>query len=104
MTEENQTVTSGLGWLYAVAGRRADALKLVKEFKDLSSHAYVDPYNVAVVYAGLGDKDEAFRWLEKGYAQHSSGMPYLTTDPFWSGLHSDLRYADLLRRMRLPQP
>jgi eukaryotic-like serine/threonine-protein kinase len=104
MTEENQTVTSGLGWVYAVSGRRADAFKLAKELKDLSSHAYVDPYNVAVVYAGLGDKDEAFRWLEKGYQQHSSGMPYITTDPFWYWMRSDPRYADLLRRIGLSQP
>jgi eukaryotic-like serine/threonine-protein kinase len=99
MTEETQTVTSGLGWLYAVSGRRADALRLAQELKDLSAHAYVDPYNVAVVYAGLGDKDEAFRWLEKGYEQRSSGMPYLPSDVFWSGMRSDPRYADLLRRM-----
>jgi eukaryotic-like serine/threonine-protein kinase len=103
MTEENQTVTSGMGWLYAVAGRRADALQLVKEFKELSSHAYVDPYNIAVIYAGLGDKDEVFQWLEKGYEQRSSGMPYLTTDPFWYGIRSDPRYADLRRRMGLPR-
>jgi eukaryotic-like serine/threonine-protein kinase len=102
VTEENQTVTSGLGWVYAVSGRRADGLKLAKELKELSSHAYIDPYNVAVIYAGLGDKDEAFRWLEKGYEQRSSGMPYLTTDPFWSEMRSDPRYADLLRRMKLP--
>jgi serine/threonine protein kinase/tetratricopeptide (TPR) repeat protein len=99
VTEEDQTVTSGLGWVYAVSGRRADALKLAKEYKDLSSHAYVDPYNIAVIYAGLGEKGEAFRWLEKGYEQRSSGMPYLTTDPFWSEMRSDPRYADLLRRM-----
>jgi eukaryotic-like serine/threonine-protein kinase len=104
MTEENQTVTSGLGWLYAVSGRRADALKMVKEFKDLSSHAYIDPYNIAVIYAGLGDKDEVFRWLEKGYEQRSSGMPYLTPDPFWDGIRSDPRYIDLLRRMRGTRP
>ena len=104
MTEENQTVTSGLGWVYAVSARRADALKLMKELNDLSSHAYIDPYNVAVIYAGLGDKDAAFRWLEKGYEQRSSGMPYLTTDPFWSEMRSDPRFGDLRRRMKLPQP
>jgi eukaryotic-like serine/threonine-protein kinase len=104
MTEENQTVTSGMGWLYAVSGRRADALKVAKEFKDLSSHAYIDPYNIAVIYAGLGDKDEVFRWLEKGYELRSSGMPYLTTDPFWDGIHSDPRYADLRRRMASARP
>jgi eukaryotic-like serine/threonine-protein kinase len=104
MTTENQTVTSGLGWLDAVSGRQADALHLAQELKDLSSHAYVDPYNIAVVYAGLGNKDEAFRWLEKGYQQRSSGMPYLATDPFWDDMRSDPRYADLRRRMAGARP
>ena len=62
---------AALGWIYAVSGRRADALKIAQEFKDLSSHAYVDFYHVAAIYAGLGDKDEAFRLLEKAYEQHS---------------------------------
>jgi TolB-like protein/Flp pilus assembly protein TadD len=62
---ENQLVASGLGWVYAVAGRRSDALKIAKEFSDLSKHAYVDSYQFATIYAGLGDKDEAFRLLEK---------------------------------------
>jgi len=58
VTAENQFVASSLGWVYAVSGRRADALKIAKEFRDLSSHAYVDFYIVAGIYAGLGDKDE----------------------------------------------
>jgi serine/threonine protein kinase/tetratricopeptide (TPR) repeat protein len=101
---ENQLVAGGLGWVYAVSGRRADALKIAKEFRDLSSHAYVDFYFVAGIYAGLADKDEAFRLLEKGYEEHSASMPYLTVDSFWYGMRSDPRYADLLRRMGLPQP
>jgi eukaryotic-like serine/threonine-protein kinase len=101
---ENQLVAGGLGWVYAVSGRRADALKIAKEFRDLSSHAYVDFYFVAGIYAGLADKDEAFRLLEKGYEEHSASMPYLTVDSFWYGMRSDPRYADLLRRAGLPQP
>jgi TolB-like protein/Tfp pilus assembly protein PilF len=101
---QNQLVADGLGWVYALSGRRADALKIAKEFMDLSSHAYVDFYQVAGIYAGLGDKDEAFRLLEKGYQEHSATMPYLSVDPFWYGMRSDPRYADLLRRMGLPQP
>ena len=56
-----------------------------------------------MIYAGLGDKDEAFRLLEKAYQQHSATMPYLGIDLFWYGMRSDPRYADLLRRMGLPQ-
>jgi eukaryotic-like serine/threonine-protein kinase len=100
---ENQFVASGLGWVYAASGRRADALKIAQKFRDLSSHAYVDFYLLATIYAGLGDTDEAFRLLEKGYEQHSASMPYLAVDPFWSGMSSDPRYADLLRRIGLPQ-
>jgi tetratricopeptide (TPR) repeat protein len=100
----NQFVAGMLGWVYAVSGRRADALKIAKEFRDLSSHAYVDFYFLGVIYAGLGDKDEAFRLLEKGYQQRSAGMAYLAVDPFWDNVRSDPRYADLLRRMGLPLP
>jgi TolB-like protein len=101
---ENQLVASGLGWVYAVSGRRADALKIAKEFKDLSSHAYIDFYQFAAIYAGLGDKDESFRLLEKAYEEHSSNMPFLAVDPFWYGMRSDPRYADLLHRIGLPLP
>ncbi len=100
---EKQLVAGGLGWVYAVSGRRADALKVAKEFKDLSSHTYVDFYQLATIYAGLGEKDEAFRLLEKGYEEHSATMPYLAVEPFWYGMRSDPRYADLLRRIGLPR-
>jgi serine/threonine protein kinase/Tfp pilus assembly protein PilF len=100
----NQFVAGMLGWIYAVSGRRADALRIVQEFRRLSEHAYVDFYWSGVIYAGLGDKDEAFRLLEKGYQEHGTAMLYLAADPFWYGLRSDPRYADLLRRIGLPQP
>ena len=101
---ENQLVADGLGWVYAVSGRRADALKIAKGVEELSSHAYVDFYQLATIYAGLGEKDEAFRMLEKGYEERSAGMLYLAIDPFWDGMRSDPRYADLLRRIGLPHP
>jgi tetratricopeptide (TPR) repeat protein len=100
---ENNSVAGGLGWVYAVSGRQADALKMAQQFKDLSSHAYVDFYAVAEIYAGLGDKDEAFQLLERAFQQHSPTMCFLGVDWFWYGMHSDPRYADLLRRMGLPQ-
>ena len=104
VTVGNQFVAGMLGWVYAASGRRTDALKIAQEFKNLSAHAYVDFYWPAAVYAGLDDKDEAFRLLEKGYQEHAASMPYLAVDPFWYGMRSDPRYADLLRRVGLPQP
>jgi len=103
VTAENQLVADGLGWVYAVSGRRSDALRIAKETSALSAHTYVDFYQLATVYAGLGEKDEAFRLLEKGYQERSAGMPYLAVDPFWHELRSDPRFSDLLRRMGLPE-
>ena len=100
---DNQFVVGFHGWVLAISGKRADALKVAQEFRDLSSHAYVDFYFPAGIYAGLGDKDEAFRLLEKGYEERSVGMVYLAVDSFWDSVRSDPRYTDLLRRIGLPQ-
>jgi tetratricopeptide (TPR) repeat protein len=85
---QNQLLAALLGWTYSVSGKRTDALKIVEEFKGLSPNSYVDFYNLAAVYAGLGIKEKAFRLLEKGYQEHSASMPYLTIDPFWYGQKS----------------
>jgi len=103
VTAENQLVAASLGWLYAVSGKRVDALKIAEELNGLSSHTYVDYYEIASIYAGLGEKDDAFRWLERAYAESSSSMIWLAVDPFWYGMRSDPRYTDLLRRVGLPQ-
>ncbi len=100
---ETQLIADTLGWIYAVSGRRADALKIALEFRQLSTHAYVESYSLGTIYAGLGEKDEAFRLLEKAYDQHSPDIVFLAVDPFWYGMRSDPRYADLLRRIGLPQ-
>jgi len=101
---DNQNAISQLGWLYAVSGRRAEALKLAREFEDLSTRSYVDFYFVAMIYAGLGDKDQAFRYLEKAYQERSNQITWLAADPWWYQFYSDPRYKDLIRRIGLPQP
>src|SRR5215468_5352964 len=58
---ENQLVVGIVGWTYAVSGRRLDALQIAKRFNDLSSHTYIDFYFPAAIYAGLNNKNEAFR-------------------------------------------
>src|SRR3989442_3699682 len=100
---ETQLIADTLGWIYAVSGRRADALKIALEFRQLSTHDYVESYQLGTIYAGLGEKDEAFRLLEKAYDQHSPVIVFLAVDPFWYGMRSDPRYVDLLRRIGLPQ-
>jgi serine/threonine protein kinase/Flp pilus assembly protein TadD len=91
-----------LGHAYAVSGKRGEALKTLDELKELSKRRYVGPYNVALVYAGLGEKDQAFEWLQKGYEERSSELLWLAVIPGFDSLRSDPRFADLLRRMGLP--
>ena len=104
VTPENQFVADGLGWLYAVSGKHVEALKITQEFKNLPPSAYIDFYQFASIYAGLGEKDETFRLLEKGYEQRAASMSYLSVDPFWYGMRPVPRYDNLLRRVGLPQP
>ena len=62
--------------------------------------SYVVPYNVAIVYAGLGNRDQTFAWLDRAYQQRSYSLPvYLTTDTRLDGLHTDLRFVALRRRI-----
>jgi len=62
-----------------------------------------DPYVVAVIYAILHDREQAFRWLERAYQQRSKSVLDIKVDPFFDSLHGDPRFADLLRRIGLPQ-
>lgn len=101
---ENQVIASGLGWVYALAGKRKEATRILEEFNELPAQTYVDFYQVGVIYAGLGDKDRAFRELDKAYAERSVSIVYIKADPFWDqSFRSDARYASLLQRMGLPR-
>jgi tetratricopeptide (TPR) repeat protein len=92
---------SMLAHAYAVSGKKAEALKIIDELKELSKSVYVAPYSIAIVYAGLGEKDQAFAWLDRAYDDRSGYLTWLTTDPQLDNLRSDPRFADLLRRVGL---
>jgi hypothetical protein len=67
----------------------------------MSNQNYVPAYNFVILYAGLGERDEAFQWLEKSYQDHASRMTILQVDPFLDPLRSDPRFANLLQRVGL---
>jgi serine/threonine protein kinase/tetratricopeptide (TPR) repeat protein len=92
-----------LAHAYAVSGRRREALQLLSELTEMSNHRFVDPWAIALVHAGLADKDRAFEWLEKAYEGRSEEMRvFLKTDPRMALVRSDRRFQDVLRRMGLP--
>jgi len=93
---------AGLGHVYAVSGRKTEARKILVELQRLSEHSYVPASDVALVYAGLGEREKAFAWLDKAYEEHSFNMGHLTVEPRFDPLRSDPRFADLLRRIGLP--
>jgi serine/threonine protein kinase/Tfp pilus assembly protein PilF len=95
------TYLGNLGYCYALAGKRAEALAIAKELAEKFSHDESSGLFVAAVYAGLGDKDQAFAWLNKDFQQHSGQLPTLTWRPLFESLRSDPRYTELVRSMGL---
>ena len=68
-----------------------------------SKAEYASPYLIAGLYADLGEKDHAFEWLSTAYQEHDENLLALRTDPAFDSLHSDPRYADLVRKIGFPQ-
>jgi tetratricopeptide (TPR) repeat protein len=100
---DDPLVLAMLGHLYAASGQREQALKTVNELIGIARHRYVSAYSVAIIFATLGEKDQAFNWLEKGYQERATKMAFLKIEPCFDGIRSDPRFADLVRRVGLPQ-
>ena len=94
---------AGLGYIYASSGQRREALQVIADLRAKAKQRYVSWYAIATVYAGLGDRDKAFESLEKAYDERSSALTWIKVEPMLDSLRSDPRYADLIRRMGLPQ-
>ncbi len=88
--------------MYAVSGKKDEAIKVLADLNNRSKHPCVSSYLTASIYAGLGDKDKAFGSLEKAYEGRSWYMTHLRLDPELDSLHSDTRFAELVRRVGLP--
>lgn len=88
---------------YALAklGKRDEARAALKELLNLSATKYVPPYNVALIYNALDERDNALVWLEKGYEQRDPKMTFLKVEPKWNNLRNEPRFIDLMKRMKL---
>jgi TolB-like protein/DNA-binding winged helix-turn-helix (wHTH) protein/Flp pilus assembly protein TadD len=94
---------AALGHAYAVFGKKAKAQKVLEELRLLSKRRFVSAYDFAILYAGLGEKDQAFGWLEKAYEERSFSLVMsLKAEPRLDNLQSDPRFQDLVRRVGLP--
>jgi TolB-like protein/DNA-binding winged helix-turn-helix (wHTH) protein len=89
---------------YAQAGRRRDALRLLEELKKRNQTGYVPPAAFVLAYLGLGDRDQAFVWLEQGYKEQSNVLQTLKVLPAFDRIRTDPRFVDLVRRVGLASP
>ena len=95
--------TAALAYAYARTGKGAEAEKLLRDLLEQSKTGYVSPYMIATIYAGLGNKDRAFEYLEKAYEERSTDLSYfLKSDLRMDTLRSDPRFQDLVKRMGFP--
>jgi len=102
ISPDDPVALTGLGYGYAVTGRRADAERVLARLNELSKREFISPVWMAKIYSGLGEKDKAFESLERAYGDRSIvSVAFIKTNPMLDPLRPDPRFADLLRRMNL---
>ena len=99
LSGDDPGVITELAFAEALAGQKAEAQKILKALKERSAHEYIDPALIALIYIALGEKNQAFIWLDKAYAARSSWMTWLKVEPKFDSLRSDARFTDLMRRV-----
>ena len=90
-----------LGHANGEAGKRDEAEKILEKLMERSKYQYVPSYRIAMIHVGLGNKDQAFKWLEKSFQQRSSWLAWAGVEPRFGSLRSDPRFDSLLVGMRL---
>jgi serine/threonine-protein kinase len=102
LSQGNAEMSSSLGNAYARAGKRNEALSILLDLDRRSNTGSMVSFHKALVYAGLGDKDRTFMFLESAYRERNYALCWLKVDPSFDGVRSDPRFRDLVRRIGLP--
>jgi len=90
-----------LGHAYAASGKTAEAKQVLNDLQQLQDQRYVSPYTVAAIYAGLGDNEQAFKWLQTAVEERDIWLMNLKVDPVFAKLRSQREFTDILARIRL---
>ncbi len=101
LSDRNEMILAGLGWAYAIASRRKEAVEVLTELQNRSKSKPVRPIIFAKIYSGLGDMDKTFEWLDRAYQEHNLLLVSIKTDETMENIRSDPRFRELLGRMRL---
>jgi TolB-like protein/DNA-binding winged helix-turn-helix (wHTH) protein/Tfp pilus assembly protein PilF len=94
-------IVADLGCVYAASGKKTEARAILHSLQSKSQFNFVSPYLIATIFSQLGEKDEAFNWLEKAFDQRD--ISYMVADPMMDPLRSDPRFAHLVQRMHFPR-
>ena len=90
-----------LGHAYAASGKSAEAKQVLADLQQLQGQRYVSPYTVAAIYSGLGDEEQAFKWLERAVEERDIWLMNLKVDPVFAKLRNKRQFTDILGRIRL---
>lgn len=101
LSGRNTRMMADLAFTHAKAGNPTEARKLLDQIQTIAKQSYVSPYELALVYIGLGEKDQAFSELNRAFDARPSDLLYLNVEPFIDGLRSDPRFTPLIRRVGL---
>jgi TolB-like protein/Tfp pilus assembly protein PilF len=101
--DNNPSILGYFGYVYAAAGKKVEAQRLLEELKGLSNRRYVPSYSIAIIYAGLNDKDKAFEWLNQAYGERSFFIALLKVETVLDNLRPDPRFKEMLKRLNLPE-
>jgi len=99
ISQSSAPAIAALARAYAVSGRTTEARKLLDQLMEQSKRRYVSPFYVAIVYAGLGENDQALDWIEKAYKDRSNAIVFAKVDPQLDTLRSTPRFQSLLHRL-----
>lgn len=100
--EDNPWTVASLAHASAVSGDGGQAYRFLADLQQRCAQQFVTPYFVARVFTALGEREQAFGWLERAYDVRDECLTWLKVDPTMDSLHGDRRYPDLLRRLGLP--
>jgi hypothetical protein len=101
-SNNNPALLAHYGHALAISGNKNGARRALAELQGIAQHQYVPSLYFAGIYVGLGEKDEAFKWLEKAYQERHDRLVYLGVDPMADPLRSDARFHELMKKVGLP--
>ena len=101
LAPDSPRLLGAIGHAYGIWGRKDDAASVLGRLGDLAAKRYVSPFDFALVYAGLSDRDACFEWLRSAYESRSYELVSMKVDPRFDDIRADSRYTDLLRELRL---